>query len=39
VDWISDAIKKAAIDFLQRQPGIVMAVDINAIGASPIPNQ
>ncbi len=32
-----DAIKKATIDFLQRKPGIMMAVDINELGASPIP--
>jgi predicted AlkP superfamily pyrophosphatase or phosphodiesterase len=32
-----DAIKKAAVDFLQRQPEIVIAVDISKVGESPIP--
>ena len=32
-----DAIKKAAVDFLQRQPEIVIAVDISKVGESPVP--
>jgi predicted AlkP superfamily pyrophosphatase or phosphodiesterase len=32
-----DAIKKAAVEFLQRQPGISFAVDVSAIGQAPIP--
>ena len=32
-----DQIKKQSVDFLQRQPGIMAAVDINRVGESPIP--
>jgi len=32
-----DNIKTFVVEFLQRQPGITMAVDIDKIGASPIP--
>jgi predicted AlkP superfamily pyrophosphatase or phosphodiesterase len=32
-----DQIKKITVDFLQRQPGIMAAVDINRVGESPIP--
>jgi hypothetical protein len=32
-----DAIKKATVEILQRQPGIMMAVDINKIGESSVP--
>lgn len=34
-----DAIKKTAVDFLQKQPGITYAVDIASIGKSPIPER
>lgn len=32
-----DAVKKAAVSFLQKQPGIQFAVDIEQIGNAPIP--
>jgi Type I phosphodiesterase / nucleotide pyrophosphatase len=32
-----DAIKKVTVEFLQRQPGISMAVDISRVGESPVP--
>ncbi len=32
-----DAIKKITIEYLQRQPGISMVVDISKVGESPIP--
>jgi predicted AlkP superfamily pyrophosphatase or phosphodiesterase len=32
-----DAVKKAAVSFLQKQPGIQFAVDIDNIGSAPIP--
>lgn len=32
-----DAVKKAAVSFLQKQPGIQFAVDIEHIGNAPIP--
>jgi predicted AlkP superfamily pyrophosphatase or phosphodiesterase len=32
-----DAIKKAAVEYLQMQPGILLAVDINKIGEAPVP--
>ncbi|MEO8961330.1 MAG: alkaline phosphatase PafA [Ginsengibacter sp.] len=32
-----DAVKKAAVSFLQKQPGIQFAVDIEHIGSAPIP--
>ena len=32
-----EAVKKAAVSFLQKQPGIQFAVDIDHIGAAPIP--
>ncbi len=32
-----DAVKKAAVSFLQKQPGIQFAVDIDNIGYAPIP--
>jgi hypothetical protein len=32
-----EAIKKTTVEFLQRQPGIQMAVDVSSIGESPIP--
>jgi hypothetical protein len=32
-----DAIRKTAVEFLQRQPGIAFAVDIAAIGRPPVP--
>lgn len=32
-----DAVKKAAVSFLQKQPGIQFAVDIDNIGFAPIP--
>lgn len=32
-----DAVKKAAVEFLQKQPGIQFVVDIDHIGESPIP--
>jgi predicted AlkP superfamily pyrophosphatase or phosphodiesterase len=32
-----DSIKKICVDYLQQQPGIAYAVDINKIGSLPIP--
>ncbi len=32
-----DSIKKAAVDYLSRQPGISFAVDMAKIGAAPVP--
>ena len=32
-----DAIKKATIEFLQMQPGVMMAVDISNVGESAVP--
>jgi predicted AlkP superfamily pyrophosphatase or phosphodiesterase len=32
-----EAVKKAAVSFLQKQPGIQFAVDIDHIGSAPIP--
>ena len=32
-----DQIKKLVVDFLQRQPGIMMAVDISRVGESAVP--
>ncbi len=32
-----DQIKKVTVDFLQRQPGIMSAVDISRLGESPVP--
>jgi len=32
-----DQIKNVTVDFLQRQPGIMAAVDISRVGESPIP--
>jgi predicted AlkP superfamily pyrophosphatase or phosphodiesterase len=32
-----DVVKKATVDFLQRQPGISLAVDISNVGNSPVP--
>jgi predicted AlkP superfamily pyrophosphatase or phosphodiesterase len=32
-----EAVKKAAVSFLQKQPGVQFAVDIDNIGAAPIP--
>ena len=32
-----DLIKKTAVDFLQQQPGVQFAVDIDHIGVAPIP--
>ncbi|HVM87150.1 MAG TPA: alkaline phosphatase PafA [Puia sp.] len=32
-----DAVKKTTVDFLQRQPGIQYAVDVNNIGEAPVP--
>ncbi|MDQ6764422.1 MAG: alkaline phosphatase family protein, partial [Bacteroidota bacterium] len=34
-----DAVKKVTVDFLQKQPGVEFAVDIENIGAAPIPTQ
>ncbi len=31
------AVKKAAVEFLQQQPGISYAVDVDAIGNAPVP--
>jgi predicted AlkP superfamily pyrophosphatase or phosphodiesterase len=33
-----DAIKKATVEFLQMQPGVLLAVDINHIGDAPVPD-
>jgi predicted AlkP superfamily pyrophosphatase or phosphodiesterase len=32
-----DAVKKAAVSFLQKQPGVQFAVDIDHIGNAPVP--
>ena len=32
-----DAVKKLTVEFLQRQPGIMMAVDVSRLGESPVP--
>lgn len=32
-----DAIKKASVEFLKRQPGVSFAVDVDNIGQAPIP--
>jgi predicted AlkP superfamily pyrophosphatase or phosphodiesterase len=32
-----DAVKKAAVSFLQKQPGVQFAVDVEQIGNAPIP--
>ncbi|MGN6402281.1 MAG: alkaline phosphatase PafA [Flavisolibacter sp.] len=34
-----DAIKKTAVEFLQRQPGITYAVDMAAVGRVPVPEK
>ncbi|MGN6164550.1 MAG: alkaline phosphatase PafA [Flavisolibacter sp.] len=34
-----DAIKKTAVEFLQRQPGIAYAVDMAAVGRVPVPEK
>lgn len=34
-----DAIKKTAVEFLQRQPGIAYAVDLATIGRAPVPEK
>jgi hypothetical protein len=34
-----DAIRKTAVDFLQRQPGIAYAVDMAWIGRAPVPER
>jgi hypothetical protein len=34
-----DAIRKTTVDFLQRQPGILYAVDMTLVGRAPVPEK